>query len=160
MLAHYLSPAGSIDRKTFAASTARVVAASLVLGIPLFLGFRASSQANHLPAMFATGIGLMVVLIGSGWSCLALQIQRLHHQGYSARSAIIMTLAGLAVAPMLKGIGLAEGVGTVLSAALGLGYLMWLALHRGPAEPGSRATRPPPMPEAGGDEPAARPDAG
>lgn len=144
MFQHYLSPAGSIDRRTFVGSTARVVAASLALGVPLFFGFKAASQANHMPGMFASGLALMVVLLASGWSCLALQIQRLHHQGYTARSAIVMTIAGFALAPVLQGMGLSEGLGSALGTALALGYVAWLVVHRGPAESAVAAATLPP----------------
>lgn len=124
----YLSPDGKADRKTFLLRTVHVLAVSGLIGTPVFLIFQKASQANHLPSMFVSGMALLTILIVGGWSCLALQIQRLHDQGYSGQPAVVATVVSVAAPSALSQAGFPQDVVSVIGLSIAIGYVAWLIL--------------------------------
>ncbi len=109
---------------------ARLAVTSAALGGPLFVAFQATTGTDRMGATLVAGIGLIAVLIGSAWSALVLQIQRLHDQGRGGGSAIAVTLGGAAAGPALGALGADAAVANALATAVGTGYLVWLCIAR------------------------------
>jgi uncharacterized membrane protein YhaH (DUF805 family) len=151
VLRTYLSPAGTLTRQAFAVAMARLVAASVLAGVPLYAGYTAARDSGHSAWMLVCGLSLMMVLFGSAWSSLVLQIQRLHDQGRRGHSAVAMTILGLVCAPLLALAGIDEATGGRTATVLTLGYLAWLLIHKGRRSDMASLTRPaadPPLPPA------------